>query len=42
MNDEFDILIGATVIKNNLTLVTDNVKHFVNMNGIKVENWLNR
>lgn len=42
MNDEFDILIGATAIKNNLTLVADNIKHFENMNAIKVENWMNR
>jgi tRNA(fMet)-specific endonuclease VapC len=41
MNDEFDILIGATAIRNNLILVTDNVKHFDNMNGIRVENWMN-
>jgi tRNA(fMet)-specific endonuclease VapC len=42
MNDEFDLLIGATAIKNNLTLVTDNVKHFENMSNIKIENWMNR
>jgi tRNA(fMet)-specific endonuclease VapC len=42
VNDEFDLLIGATAIQNNLILVTDNLKDFVNMEGIKIENWMNR
>jgi tRNA(fMet)-specific endonuclease VapC len=41
INDEFDLLIGATAIQNNLILVTDNLKDFVNMEGIKIENWMN-
>jgi len=39
MNDEFDLLIGVTAIQNNLVLVTDNVKHFARLDGIKIENW---
>lgn len=39
MPDEFDLLIGVTAIENILTLVTDNEKDFVNMKGIKIENW---
>lgn len=42
MNDEFDLLIGATAIENKLILVTDNVNDFVNIEGIKIENWFKR
>jgi tRNA(fMet)-specific endonuclease VapC len=42
LNDEFDLLIGATAIQNNLILVTDNSKDFMNMEGLKIENWMNR
>lgn len=42
MNDEFDLLIGVTAVENNLTLVTDNAKHFVLLEGIKIENWYAR
>ena len=38
----FDILIGATALHYDLTVVTDNVKHFEPMPGVKVENWLAR
>ena len=42
MNDEFDLLIGVTSIENKLTLVTDNEKDFINLDGIKIENWISR
>ena len=42
MNDEFDLLIGVTSIENKLTLVTDNIKDFERLEGIKVENWFKR
>jgi len=42
MNDEFDLLIGGTAIENKLILVTDNVNDFVNLEKIKIENWLKR
>ena len=42
MNDEFDLLIGVTAIENKLTLVTDNVKHFEQLDGVKIENWFKR
>lgn len=42
MHDEFDLLIGVTAIENKLTLVTDNIKDFERLNGIKIDNWLNR
>ena len=38
----FDILIGATVLHYGLTVVTDNVKHFEPMPGVKVVNWIKR
>ena len=38
-NDNFDLLIGVTAIENELILVTDNVKDFVLINGIQIENW---
>ncbi len=37
--DDFDLLIGATAIYNNLTLVTRNVSHFDRLNEIEIENW---
>ena len=39
--DDFDISIAATALKNDLTVVTDNTKHFSRIEGIKVENWMN-
>ena len=40
LHDEFDLIIGSSAISNNLILVTDNVKHFVNFENIKIDNWL--
>lgn len=37
--DDFDLLIGATAITNNLVLVTRNVSDFKRMRGIRIENW---
>lgn len=37
--DEFDLLIGASAVANDLTLVTNNEKHFERLNGISIENW---
>ena len=42
VHDEFDLMIGATAIENKLILVTDNIKDFERMDGIKIENWLKR
>ena len=38
--DDFDILIGATAIENDLTLVTDNERHFSRIEKIRMVNWL--
>ncbi len=37
--DDFDLLLGATALYNNLTLVTRNVKDFANLNEIIIEDW---
>ncbi len=37
--DDFDLLIGASAIANDLTLVTNNLKHFERLKNIKIENW---
>ncbi|MEK6693337.1 MAG: PIN domain-containing protein [Nitrospirota bacterium] len=35
-----DLLIAATAVKNDLTLITSNERHFVRIPDLKVENWL--
>jgi len=42
MHDEFDLLVGSSAVANDLILVTDNVKHFVNFENIKIENWFKK
>ena len=42
MHDEFDLLIGVTSVENKLTLVTDNITDFKNIEDIKIENWFKR
>jgi tRNA(fMet)-specific endonuclease VapC len=37
--DDFDLLIGATAVANNLTLITRNVSDFDRLKGIQIENW---
>ena len=37
--DDFDLLIGATSISNNLTLVTNNTKHMGRLADIHIVNW---
>ena len=40
--EDFDLLIGSTACSSNLILVTDNVKHFANIKGLTIENWVKR
>ncbi len=40
--DDFDILIGATAVANDLILVTENEKHLNRLSKIRIENWVNR
>jgi tRNA(fMet)-specific endonuclease VapC len=38
--DDADILIAAIVIKNNGKLITNNVKHYKNIENLSLINWL--
>lgn len=40
--DDFDLLIGATAVANDLIMVTENEKHFARISNIKIENWISR
>lgn len=40
--EDSDIFIGATAIAGKMIMVTENTKHFENMPGIKLENWVER
>jgi tRNA(fMet)-specific endonuclease VapC len=40
--DDFDLLIGSTAIVHNLILVTRNTRHFANMTGIRIQNWIDQ
>ena len=37
--DDFDLLIGATSVTYQLTMVTNNTSHFKRISGIKLEDW---
>lgn len=36
---DLDLLIGASALSMNLTLVTNNIKHFKRIHGLHLENW---
>jgi tRNA(fMet)-specific endonuclease VapC len=38
--DDFDILIGATAVVRNLTLITNNQQHFSRLKGVIMKNWV--
>jgi len=38
--DDFDILIAAVALSNDMILVTNNVKHFKRIPGLTIKNWL--
>ncbi|MBS3771955.1 MAG: type II toxin-antitoxin system VapC family toxin [Bacteroidales bacterium] len=40
MISDFDLLIGATAISNNMIMVTRNVNEFKRLKHIKIENWI--
>ncbi len=40
MMEDADLFIAAVCIANDLTLVTNNEKHFVHIEGLKIENWI--
>ena len=37
--DDFDLIIASCALAHNLTLVTNNLKHFSRIEGLKVANW---
>ena len=37
--EDFDLLLGCCALAHNLTLVTNNVRHFKKIDGLKVVNW---
>lgn len=37
--DDFDLVLAACALSHDLVLVTDNVKHFKRIQGLKLENW---
>ena len=39
---DFDLLIGCTSIENDLIMVTENIKEFDRIKGIRIENWVKR
>lgn len=40
--EDLDLFIGSMVVATGYTLVTQNVKHFSRIEGIKIENWVKR
>lgn len=38
--EDFDLLIGCTSVAENLTMVTNNVKHYSRIEGIQIDNWV--
>ena len=40
--EDYDLLIGCAAKVKGLIMVTDNVRHFDRIEGIAVENWVNR
>ncbi|QTE21707.1 type II toxin-antitoxin system VapC family toxin [Polaribacter cellanae] len=42
MISDFDLLIGATAIGNDLIMITENVKEFERISDISLENWVIR
>ena len=39
---DFDLVIACTSIVNNMIMVTNNAKHFKRVEGITIENWLDK
>ena len=39
--DDFDLLIASTAVAFDLTLVTNNTRHFINIEDLKVVDWTN-
>ena len=42
MIEDFDLLIGCTAVAQKMTMETDNIRHFSRIEGIEIENWVER
>jgi len=40
--DDFDLVLGCCALAHNLTLVTNNVRHFRRIEGLQVTNWIEK
>lgn len=40
--EDFDMFIACTAVANNCIMVTENTKHMSRVQGIEIENWINR
>lgn len=40
--DDFDLLIGCAAVEEDLVMVTENVKHLQRIDGVVIENWIER
>lgn len=40
--EDFDLIIGCTSVAAGMIMVTDNTRHFTNIQGIQLENWIER
>jgi len=38
--DDFDLVVGCCALAHNLTLVTNNVRHFRRIEGLQITNWM--
>jgi tRNA(fMet)-specific endonuclease VapC len=38
--DDFDLILAACALANDLALVTNNVKHFERIEGFRLTNWV--
>lgn len=42
LDDDFDLLIGCTSVVYGMKMVTENSRHFKNIRGIDIEDWIKR
>jgi tRNA(fMet)-specific endonuclease VapC len=42
MISDFDLFIGCTALENDLIMVTENIKEFKRIKGLRIENWVDK
>ena len=40
--DDFDLILASSALAHNLILVTNNLKHFKSIQGLRLENWVKK